>query len=257
MGGRAEIELSMTTRAEFPVHLVRHGETVSYTGDAGLTDLGHQQASARARALGEIISEGEHVGVVHAPTERARRTADVMRSELLAVARERGRPVSIGPPREEPGFANVTVWVDGRAWEPTQVRAEHRRLAAEADQSGWVTEASRFWQADETPGGAMGFWLTTPLLWHESPAAVVHRTLLSASRHACADDAPDRLLVTTHAGCLRALVAWAAGTDMGEPDNTEEVTLVLLPDYHAQITFRGQTWRARFPSGLRLGNLVE
>jgi broad specificity phosphatase PhoE len=147
MGGRAEIERSMSTPAEFPVHLVRHGQTTSYEGDAGLTDLGHQQASARARALGEILSEGEHVGVVHAPTDRARRTADVMRSELLAAARKRGRPVSIDPPRAEPGFANVTVWVEGRAREPTQVRAEHRRLVAEADQSGWVTEASRFWQA--------------------------------------------------------------------------------------------------------------
>lgn len=59
----------MSTPAEFPVQLVRHGQTASYEGDAGLTDLGHQQASARAHALGEIISEGEHVGLVHAPTE--------------------------------------------------------------------------------------------------------------------------------------------------------------------------------------------
>jgi broad specificity phosphatase PhoE len=236
--------------AEFPVHLVRHGQTASYQGDAGLTDLGHRQASARARALGEILGDGERVGVAHAPTERARRTADVMRSELLAAARESGRSVAVEPLREEPGFANVTVWVDGQAWEPTQVRAEYRRLAAQSCPPGWVTEASRFWQADETPGGAMGFWLTTPLLWHESPAAVVHRTLTSASRYARADDAPDRLLVTTHAGCLRALVAWAAGTDMGEPDNAEEVTLIVLADNHVSITFRGQTWQARFPGRL-------
>jgi broad specificity phosphatase PhoE len=130
------------------------------------------------------------------------------------------------------------------------VRAEYHRLAAEAYQPGWVMEASRFWQADDAPGGAMGFWLTTPLLWHESPASVVHRTLMSASRYASADDAPDRLLVTTHAGCLRALVAWAAGADMGEPGNAEEVTLILLADNHVSITFRGQTWQARFPSRL-------
>ena len=234
----------------FPVHLVRHGQTASYEGDAGLTDLGHRQALARARALGEVISNGERVGFAHAPTERARRTADVMRSELLAATRESGQSVDIDPLREEPGFANVTVWVDGQAWEPTQVRAEHRRLAAEACQPGWVTEASRFWHADETPGGAMKFWLTTPLLWHESPASVVHRVLLAASRYACANDAPNRLLVTTHAGCLRALVAWAAGTDMGEPDNAEEITLLLLADNRASITFRGQTWQARFPSRL-------
>jgi broad specificity phosphatase PhoE len=245
VGGRG-----LSIPAQFPVHLVRHGQTSSYEGDSGLTDLGHRQASARARALGEILSDGERVGVVHAPTERARRTADAMRSELIAAARESGRSVGIDPLREEPGFANVTVRVDGRAWEPTQVRAQYRRLVAQADPPGWVSEASRFWQADEAPGGAMGFWLTTPLLWHESPASVVHRTLLSASRYAGADDAPDRLLVTTHAGCLRALVAWAAGADMGEPDNAEEVTLVLLAGNHVSITFRGHTWRARFPGRL-------
>jgi broad specificity phosphatase PhoE len=209
---------------------------------------------ARARALGEIVGDGERIGVVYAPTERARRTAEVMRNELLAVARESDRSVGVDPLREEPGFANVTVWVDGQAWEPTQVRAEYRRLAAEAaaeaHQPGWVTEATRFWQADETPGGAMGFWLTTPLLWHESPASVVHRILMAASRYASADDAPDRLLVTTHAGSLRALVAWAAGADMGEPDNAEEVTLTLLAGNHVAITFRGRTWQAHFPSRL-------
>lgn len=240
----------MSRPAEFPVHLVRHGQTASYDGDAGLTDLGYRQASGRARALGETLSDGERVLVLHAPTERARLTAEVMRRELLAAADQSGRPVDIGPVREEPGFANVTVWVDGKAWEPTQVRAEHRRLAAESDQPGWVAEASRFWQADEAPGGAMGFWLSTPLLWHESPAAVVHRILLSASRYACADDAPDRLLVTTHAGCLRALVAWAAGADMGEPDNAEVVTLTVLAEDEVLVTFRGQTWQARFPRRL-------
>jgi broad specificity phosphatase PhoE len=245
----------MSMPAEYPVHLVRHGQTTGYEGDEGLTDLGHRQASARGRALGEVVSDGERVSVVYAPTERARRTADVMRSELLAVARENGLSVDIAPLREEPGFANATVWVDGQAWEPTQVRAEHRRLAAEADQSGWVMEATRFWEAGEAPGGAMRFWLTTPLLWHESPASVVHRTLLSASRYAGSEDAPDRLLVATHSGCLRALVAWAAGGDMGEPDNGEEVTLTLLGDNHVSITFRGQTWQARFPSRLPVTQL--
>jgi broad specificity phosphatase PhoE len=238
----------MSIPAGFPVHLVRHGQTASYERDAGLTDLGRRQASARARALAEIVTDGERVGVAHAPTERARHTAEVMRSELLAAARASGRSVSTDPLRAEPGFANLTVSVDGQAWEPTQIRAEHRRLAAEADQPGWVAEASRFWEADEAPGGGMRFWLTTPLLWHESPASVVHRTLLSASRYACADAAPDRLLVTTHAACLRALVAWAAGADQGEPDNAEEVTLMLLAGNHVSVSFRGQTWRARFPS---------
>jgi len=180
------------------------------------------------------------VGLRHAPTERARATASCIRDELLAAS------VQVEDLRADPGFANVTVQVDGGAYEPTQVRELHDRLSAAGDQPGWVAEATRFWAADRTPGGAMAFWLTTPLLWHEPPASVVQRLLGSVRRAATAADRPDRLIVATHAGCLRALVAWAAGTDMGEPENAEEVGLTVDGD-QASVSFRGSRWRARFP----------
>jgi broad specificity phosphatase PhoE len=151
--------------------------------------------------------------------------------------------------RADPGFANVTVWVGGRAYEPTQVRELHQRLSgADGDQPGWVAEATRFWEADRAPGGAMAFWLTTPLLWHEPPASVVQRLLATARREAAEPDRPDRLIVATHAGSLRALVAWVAGADLGEPDNAEEV-LLTLDDDRVSVSFREHTWRARFPIG--------
>ena len=34
---------------------------------------------------------------------------------------------------------------------------------------------------------------------------------------------------------------------MGEPGNAEEVTLVVLAGNRVSVTFRGQTWQARFP----------
>lgn len=230
----------------FPVHLVRHGQTSSYQGDAGLTELGVSQARDRGRALAEVVQDGERVAFLHAPTERARRTAECMREAMLE-----GPPSArLDEPRADPGFANVTVWVDGQAYEPTQVRDLHERLvrAEGGDEPGWVAEATRFWEADRAPGGAMAFWLSTPLLWHEPPASVVQRLLASARRVAGAGDRPDRLIVATHAGSLRALVAWAAGADLGEPDNGEEVRLAVEDD-RVVLGFRGDRWAARFPVG--------
>jgi broad specificity phosphatase PhoE len=92
----------------------------------------------------------------------------------------------------------------------------------------------------------MTFWLTTPLLWHEPPASVVQRLLISVRRAATRAERPDRLVGATHAGSLRALIAWAAGADLGEPDNAEDVQLAVHDD-HVGVTFRGNRWHARFP----------
>lgn len=229
----------------FPVHLIRHGQTSSYHGDAGLTELGVSQARDRGRALAEVVQDGERVVFLHAPTERARSTAECMREALL----DGPSTARLDEPRADPGFANVTVWVDGQAYEPTQVRGLYERLVrVEDDQPGWVAEATRFWEADRAPGGAMAFWLSTPLLWHEPPASVVQRLLASARRVASGCDRPDRLVVATHAGSLRALLAWAAGADLGEPDNCEEVRLVVEDD-RVELGFRGDRWARRFPVG--------
>jgi hypothetical protein len=61
---------------------------------------------------------------------------------------------------------------------------------------------------------------------------------------------PDGAAAPPGRGTPAALVAWAAGADMGEPDNAEEVTLILLADNQVSITFRGHAWQARFPSRL-------
>jgi hypothetical protein len=89
--------------------------------------------------------------MLHAPTERARRTAECIRRELVGACPS----VRVDEPRADPGFANVTVWVDGQAYEPTQVRDLHQRLVrAGGDQPGWVAEATRFWEADRAPPAA-------------------------------------------------------------------------------------------------------
>lgn len=225
------------------LHLVRHGETLSYDRDAGLTELGRQQAADRGRALAAGVGDGEFVGLRCAPTLRALETAEVLRDAVLATAAEQGRAAHLDPPVTDAEFRNLSVWVDERSQEPTQVRAA---LAAHAgtpdgEAPGWVTEARRFWHAHDVTGDAMRFWLTTPLLSHEPPAHVVARFLRAGLR--LADGGRRQVVVATHSGCLRALVAWAAGADLGEPDNAETVTL-QLDGGRALIGYRGQSWSA-------------
>ena len=85
-------------------------------GDAGLAELGVPQARERGRALAGVVQDGEGIALLPAPTERPRRTVECIRQELLAPS----SPAGVGEIRRDPDFADVTVWVDGRAHEPTQ-----------------------------------------------------------------------------------------------------------------------------------------
>lgn len=227
------------------VHLIRHGETSSYDSDSGLTERGSEQAVQRGRVLADVLGDTDHVRVLYAPTERTRLTAERLAEGLRTAARAQGRTLDVAPPTPDEGYANVRVWVDGMAVEPTQARARYRELAAGPQPPGWVLEAQRFWAAHDDEGDAMGFWLRTPLLFHESPAAVVTRLLATTGQHAAETD--DRhVIVVTHSGCLRALVAWAAGHDCGEPDNAEDVVLAVTGEV-ASVGYRGEVLQAGFP----------
>jgi broad specificity phosphatase PhoE len=216
------------------VHLVRHGETASYDSDSGLTPRGVAQAEAWAADFGARLDDGEHVTFGYAPTARAHETALAVQG---AVSREHGQRLRLGGCVDLPAFRNLQVLVDGQEFDPTQVR-----LRASTEDSGWAVEAKRFWQAHER-GDAMRFWLTTPLLWHESPAAVVRRFLTATRGYA----EPNHLVVATHSGCLRAIVAWAMGDDPGEPDNAESVTLRRADGNHVDIRYRDEEWRCELP----------
>lgn len=236
------------------LHLVRHGETTTYGADAGLTALGRQQAAARGRALAAQIPAESLLGVVHAPTERARETAQVLLDAYLDDLPQ-GTAPRLSDPVPAPEFRNLQVYVgpDGRSMEPTAARA----LLTATDRGdepdeGWMIEARRFWAVHERSGDTMGFWLTTPLLWHESPAQVVGR--LVRAMLACRDsaDRDGHLVVAGHSGCLRALVAWASGVDHGEPDNAAEV-VITIPAAGDRIVvgYQAGTWAMPVPADTR------
>ena len=223
-----------TPGAGLTVHLVRHGETVGYDADLGLTDVGRAQADATGRALAEQLSTAGLVHVLHAPTRRARETAEGLLRRL---------PHGSGP-REEPGFGNITVALPDGAVELT---AAPRTTPGEDPGAGPARELAWFWAAHER-GDAMGFWLAQPLLHLETPVEVARRLWATAVRHAAVADPGQHVVVATHSGPMRALVATARGRDPGEPENGEVVRLWLGADHRtAAVAFRDRTDEVLLP----------
>lgn len=223
------------------VHLLRHGETVGYRTDTGLTVLGRRQALAAGRRLAGRLVAGDRVRIVHSPRARTRETALLLGEGIGAVA-------DVDEPVEEPGFDNFRVRMEDDELEVT-VAFERFAGARPHDGGGgrvpgWVAEADRFWRIHESGGDPIAHWLTQPMQ-HIEPAAAVVRRMWSTIVRTAADARTagvDHLVICGHSGPIRAIAAQALGVDPGEPDHLEELELLLDPDgSRAQLRFRGQT----------------
>lgn len=221
----------------FLVRLVRHAETASYEYDAGLTRRGRAQARDRAELIADTLPTDSRVDIAYAPTERARETAELL-NEVLQQRAAHGR-LNVGVCTEDSSFRNLQVTVNGAQYEPTQAR--HLIPGG----GNWAREATALWASLDP----MGFWMSTPMLSHEPPAAVVRRFLDAIAERTRRQQAASQLIVATHSGCMRALVAWAASADYGEPDNVEEVVVEVDPnDNQCRVDYRDYSWVVPLPA---------
>ncbi len=205
------------------LRLLRHGETAGYEGDLGLSDRGREQAREAAAALAAEAHGA--VRVLHAPSVRARLTAEVLAEQLGTTA------------QADPGFANFTVAAGGDVREQAEVFGEYageRRPPEELP--GWLADLARFREIHVSGGDPIEFWLTTPLLGFEPPAVAVRRYWRAIA--AAADDT--LTVVAAHSGPMRALVAHAFHEDLGEPHNLEAVA-IHLEGGRARVDYRGRT----------------
>jgi broad specificity phosphatase PhoE len=205
------------------LRLLRHGETAGYEGDLGLSERGLAQAREAAAAL--VAEAHGAVRVLHAPSVRARLTAEVLAEEL-------GTRTQV-----EHGFTNFTVAAGGDVREQAEVFGEYageRRTLAELP--GWLADLARFREIHVSGGDPIEFWLTTPLLGFEPPAVVVRRYWRTIAAVADAT----LTVVASHSGPMRALVAHAFHEDLGEPHNLEAVA-IHLEGGRARVGFRGRT----------------
>ena len=211
------------------IRLLRHGETAGYHGDLGLSDRGREQARSAAAALA-AEAHGE-VTLLHAPSVRARVTAEVLAADLAATG------VQVAGPRAERGFANFTVVADGDVREQAEVFGEYAGAEPRPldELPGWLADLARFRTVHESGGDPIELWMKVPLLGFEPPAVAVRRYWRAIRA------LPDARLtvVAAHSGPMRALVAHAFGRDLGEPDNLETVAIHRDGD-HARVDFRGE-----------------
>ena len=163
--------------------------------------------------------------MLHAPSVRARLTAEVLAEQLGTTA------------RAEPGFANFTVAAGGDVREQAEVFGEYaneRRPPGELP--GWLADLARFREIHVSGGDPIAFWLTTPLLGFEPPSVAVRRYW----RAIAAAAGETFTVVAAHSGPMRALVAHAFHEDLGEPHNLEAVAIHLDGD-RARVAYRGRT----------------
>lgn len=221
----------------YDVVLVRHGETVGYDNDLGLTERGEQQATDRGKALAASFPPATRVVMPHARSKRATATAVVLHRELSAAA-----DLDLGPLYPEPYFDNLRASVDGVV-EDMNVAMAGRLALPGGDVPDWAREFDRFdtdHRAVAAAGGPIEFWVRTPTLFLEPPALSVHRAWAGISSLAPASGTLTAV-VATHSAPMRAMLNTVLGRDPGEPENLEEIRVSVAPDASAQVTYREET----------------
>jgi broad specificity phosphatase PhoE len=210
------------------IRLLRHGETAGYAGDLGLSDRGREQARAAAATLAADAPGA--LSLLHAPSVRARVTAEVLAAELTAAGAD------VSGPRADRGFANFTVAAGGEVREQAEVFGEYADAGDTPPKElpGWLADLARFRRVHVSGGDPIELWLKTPLLGFEPPSVAVRRHW----RAIVAQDA-ELTVVAAHSGPMRALVAHAFGRDLGEPGNLEAVA-IHLAGKRARVDFRGE-----------------
>jgi broad specificity phosphatase PhoE len=242
------------------LHLVRHGETQSYLADAGLTPRGAWQCRRLGHDLAAEVGDGEAVRLLFAPTNRAERTAHLVRLGLEDALAACGRQADVRGPERSERFRNFQLWTPAGLLDPTGAAGEYRstlnrQVALQpGDRPLWQLELSRFWVLQSSGGDPIEFWLKNPLLAFEPPAAVVRRFWAGAVELTPDGDRPTRVVCCTHSGPMRAFATWALGHDAGEPFNTEQVRVRVWPGRgRATVTYRGRTQEITGPPAADAG----
>jgi broad specificity phosphatase PhoE len=227
----------------YEVVLLRHGETVGYDGDLGLTPLGEHQARERGAALAKEIAPGTDIRMAHAPTARATATAETVRSALVDELGDRVDGATVGPLSSEPDLTNLRFDLYGDVVD-TSVAVTTRLRLPEGERPDWAREYDRFdsdYRTLAAQGSPIEYWLRNPTLWFEPPQLAALRLWRAvATFGGLAGDRPLLVVAVSHSGPMRAMVAAAVGRDPGEPANLEDVRVRVSGEGAATLTFRDE-----------------
>ena len=248
--------LRRKTNTAIDVRLIRHGQTQGYITDGALTPLGHWQARRKGQDLAKGLKEGMTVKLPHAPTARAKETAEGVRAGILqALSRYGIGDVTVEDPEPNKLFDNFQVYVeDGKELDCTaafvQFANEHEdfQRSGDGDRPGWMTEMKRFFLILQSGGDPITHWLTLPYMYFEPPIMVVRRHWKGILQLAETSDANTKVYVCGHSGPIRAVATAAVGHDPGEPHNTEDVRMRVFEGLtRAGLTYRGRGIEIEIP----------
>jgi broad specificity phosphatase PhoE len=224
------------------VVLLRHGETVGYDGDLGLTPVGERQARERGATLAKEVGPGTDVRMPHAETARATATAVTLRAALVeTLGGEQVDGTTVGPLYPEPHLANLRFALDGTVVDMS-VAITARLALPEGELPDWARECDRFdteYRAAARAGAPIEYWVHNPTLYFEPPPLAAHRLWRAvATFGALAAERPLLLLASTHSAPMRAFVITVLGYDPGEPHNLEDIRVRVADDGSATVAFR-------------------
>ncbi len=222
--------------------LLRHGETVGYDGDLGLTPVGERQARERGATLAKEIAPGTDVRMPYADTARATATAVTLRASLVeALGGAEVDDTTIGPLYPEPHLANLRFALHGAVVDMS-VAITARLALPEGELPDWARECDRFdteYRLAARAGGPIQYWLRNPTLFFEPPQLAAHRLWQAVAAFGeLVEQRPLLVLAATHSAPMRAFIAIALGRDPGEPHNLEDIRVRVADDGSAAVMFR-------------------
>ena len=213
---------------------------------------------ARARMqrnwMAKGVRDAEPLVIVCAPTPRATETAEQIRRGAEQGLEMWARTASVEGPYPMEEFRNFAVWTPTGEKDVTSAFRQYHALAERHERMAigerplWLVELDRFVRVQRGGGDPIAYWMTTPLLSFEPPAAVVLRFWSGITRLVGESQTGARILVATHSGPIRAFATWALGHDAGEPYNVEEVRVKVRRSLtSAQVTYRNRTVEVHVP----------
>ena len=241
--------------SDYEVVLLRHGETVGYDGDLGLTARGERQARDRGIALAAELKTGSTVRMPHARTARAVATAVTLRAALVeALGGERVDGTEIGPLYPEPWFDNLRYSLHGQGVDTSD--AVTARLAwPDEPPPDWVREYDRFdsdYGATAAAGDPIEYWLHNPTLYFEPPHVAAHRMWRGVVAVGPGPTGPTSCSCSwprTRPRCARSSPPPSARTPASR-DNLEDIRVRVRPDGTATVVFREHPVATRIPPQL-------
>ncbi len=248
--------LRQRTLTSVDIRLIRHGQTQGYISDGALTPLGRWQAHRKGADLAKGIKEGMTVKFPHAPTARAKETAEGVRGGVLSSLSRYGiGDVVVEDPEPNKSFDNFQVYCDGKEMDVTaafiefvNIREGYNRFGA-GDRPGWMVEMDRFFRIQQAGGDPITHWLNLPMQYFEPAALVVRRHWKGIIDMVKSSNADTKVYVCGHSGPIRAVATSAVGHDPGEPHNTEDVRIRVFDDLeHASLNYRGRGLEIEIPT---------